>query len=240
MLRVIDRRIDDAVRTFCAKVLGAGGRIVHGGHPKILKPVADHARLWQAPEGPEPPILIYQSERFRDFEPPPGREEMCESGIAEVRWVTSELGAVEARWRVPPTLVVDLLPAQHPNPALCGPLLAMRLQMLLEVSPVATVCIGGMEGIEAEAHLYRLLVNSGRFRGSKDIYVMGSTYGAAARLEGEHICLFDRDHLLGDQAVTSFAPSEQNANAAIQESVNYDDTMLALVKEIGLNQELWT
>jgi hypothetical protein len=230
MHRVIDRRIDDAVRTFCAKVLGAGGRIVHGGHPKIVKPLWDHAKLWCCPEGHEPPILIYQSETFRNAKAPPGRDEMCKSGIAALRWTSADLETVKARWQIPP-LDAELLKGQHPDPALRRPLLAMRLQMLLEACPVAAVCIGGMEGIEAEAHLYRLLVDAELIRGSRDIYVMGSTYGAAARLEGEGINIFDRQQLTKDQALI-FTPTAENANNAIQESIIYDDTMAALVNMI--------
>src|SRR5437868_4448675 len=58
MLRVIDQRIDDAVQSLLAQTIQSGGRVVHGGHPRLFTSIAHQANLWQT-KADEPPIRIY-------------------------------------------------------------------------------------------------------------------------------------------------------------------------------------
>src|SRR5262245_8489308 len=81
MLRVIDQRVDNAVRELMAHVLGDGGRIVHGGHPKIFQPLLHQAGQWKLREGEEPPLHIYQSDLFRNRAAPPGRAALEKTGL---------------------------------------------------------------------------------------------------------------------------------------------------------------
>jgi hypothetical protein len=207
MLRVIGQRVYDAVQSLVAQVLMAGGRLVHGGHPSITNAIAAQAGNWITSAGAlpgegEPPLLLYQSEFFRGKPAPPGREEMAASGFASVRWTPSSLAnsgeegqsiiklyGLQSEW------IEDWLPQQAPPeapPALREALLVMRLQMLLETKPLAAVCIGGMEGIEAEAKLYSDLCRKGRLSGDGTVQVLTSTFGAAAQLEGDQLRLMDQ------------------------------------------------
>jgi hypothetical protein len=195
-LRVIDQRVDDAVQSLVSQTLSAGGRIVHGGHPKITMPIAHQANQWKVLEGIEPPIRIYQSEFFRGAKAPLGRDEIARTGVGAVRWVPADLNQIVERRNIPPDLVERHLPQQAPADAPPGQreaLLAMRIEMLIDSQPTSAICIGGMEGIEAEAWLYLELARLGRIPSADHIHVMGSTYGAAAQLEGEGIRLADQE-----------------------------------------------
>ncbi|MFM9101792.1 MAG: hypothetical protein ACKOPS_10845, partial [Cyanobium sp.] len=168
MLRVIDQRIYDAVQSLVAQVLMAGGRLVHGGHPSITNAIAAQAGNWipsagEKPVAAESPVLLYQSEFFAGKPAPLGREEMEASGFASVRWTASafadshvEGASIIERHGIKQEWIEGWLPnlsAPGAAPALQEALLVMRLQMLLETQPLSAVCIGGMEGIEAEAKL---------------------------------------------------------------------------------------
>ncbi|MFM9102835.1 MAG: hypothetical protein ACKOPS_16550 [Cyanobium sp.] len=188
------------------QVLMAGGRLVHGGHPSITNAIAAQAGNWMpaAGEGPvaaESPVLLYQSEFFAGKAAPPGREEMEASGFARVRWTPSRLAdsqeegaSIIERHGIKPEWIEGWLPHQAApgaSAALREALLVMRLQMLLETQPLAAVCIGGMEGIEAEAKLYSDLCHHGLLPGDGTVQVLASTFGAAAQLEGEQVRLVD-------------------------------------------------
>jgi hypothetical protein len=196
MLRVIDRRVDDAVQSLLSQTLSAGGRIVHGGHPKITMPIAHQANQWKVSEGIDPPIRIYQSEFFRHYEAPLGRDEMARTGTGVVRWVPADLDQILTRREIPFDLVERHLPQQAPPDAKLGQreaLLAMRIEMIIDSQPRSAICIGGMEGIEAEARLYLELAKLGRIPSAAQVQVIGSTYGASAQLEGEGIRLADQE-----------------------------------------------
>lgn len=236
MLRVIDRRVDDAVQSLTAHVLSAGGRIVHGGHPKITLPLAAQAFHWEAAPDEVPPILIYQSRFFEHLPAPPGREQMRNAGTAEIRWVSSDLQETVQRFKIPDVRIKGWLPMQAPSsaaPDLREALLAMRATMLLESKPVAAVCIGGMEGIEAEAHLYWELSKTERIPPAKGIYVAGSTFGAAAKLKGEGILVFDQSALESFEASKAIGPSEETARRDIESRKSYDEAMGSLVAQIA-------
>lgn len=241
MLRVIDQRVFDAVQCLVAQQLAAGGRLVHGGHPTITNAIAAQAGNWRlndaegsaaAGEGAaatEPPVLLYQSEFFAHLQAPPGREEMRQAGFAAVRWTARtiaelQLDGLPLRERFPlrPEWIEAWLPQQAAPgapAALREALLAMRLQMLLETQPRTALCIGGMEGIEAEARLYTDLCDHGLLPGDGDVHVLASSYGAAAQLKG------DRIRLLDDRSRTS----PETARQDLQERLAYDSVMRQFV-----------
>lgn len=237
MLRVIDQRVFDAVQCLVAQVLMAGGRLVHGGHPSITSAIAGQAGHWlpavdERPEEGESPVLLYQSRFFAGKPAPPGREEMAASGFATVRWTPGSLAdtrvdgvPISERFGLRPEWIEAWLPNQAATAApaaLREALLVMRLRMLLDTQPCAAVCIGGMEGIEAEARLYSDLCRYGLLPGDGSVQVLASTFGAAAQLEGDQVRLVDQ------RASTTAATAEMD----LLERIAYDGVMRDLVAEI--------
>lgn len=234
MLRVIDQRVFDAVQCLVAQLLSAGGRLVHGGHPSITNAIAAQAGNWlpssdEVPGEGEPPVLLYQSKFFANKPAPPGREEMAASGFASLRWsaITFAESRVEdrpiiERFGLLPEWIEAWLPKQaapDASPALREALLVMRLQMLLETQPRAAVCIGGMEGLEAEAELYTDLCHHRLLPGDGTVHVLSSTFGAAAQLEGERVRLVD------ERSRSTAATAEMD----LLERLDYDGVMRELV-----------
>ena len=102
-------------------------------------------------------------------------------------------------------------------------LLVMRLLMLLEVQPRLCLCIGGMEGIEAEAQLYLQLVERGLLRAEPRLHVLASTYGAAVQLTDARAQLLEEPH-----------PEPTNPETAVADllrRLSYDETMRAFVAD---------
>lgn len=242
MLRVIDQRVYDAVQCLLAQLLSAGGRLVHGGHPSITNAIAAQAGNWlssadEVPGEGEPPVVLYQSKFFANKPAPPGREEMAASGFASLRWTPISLVESQVedrpiieRFGLRPEWIEAWLPKQaapEASPALREALLVMRLQMLLETQPRAAVCIGGMEGIEAEAELYTDLCTHGLLPGDGTVYVLTSTFGAAAQLESERVRLVD------GRSRSTVATAEMD----LLERLNYDGVMQELVA--GFRPELY-
>jgi hypothetical protein len=100
-------------------------------------------------------------------------------------------------------------------------LLVMRLLMLLEAQPRLCLCIGGMEGIEAEAQLYLQLVERGLLRAEPRLHVLASTYGAAVQLTDARAQLLEEPH-----------PEPTNPETAVADllrRLSYDETMRAFV-----------
>jgi hypothetical protein len=237
MLRVIDQRVYDAVQCLVAQLLSAGGRLVHGGHPSITNAIAAQAGNWLSSsdevvvEG-EPPVVLYQSKFFANKPAPPGREEMSASGFASLRWTPISIAESQVkgmpiieRYGLRQEWIEAWLPKQASSdapPALREALLVMRLQMLLETHPQAAVCIGGMEGIEAEAELYTDLCTHGLLPGDGTVQVLTSTFGAAAKLEG------DRVRLVDGRSRSTVATAEMD----LLERLDYDGVMRELVAQI--------
>jgi hypothetical protein len=61
----------------------------------------------------------------------------------------------------------------------------MRQVMLRQTRPDAMVCIGGMEGVEREAELYRDMIIEAGIRRTASIYALATTGGAAKLLTEE-------------------------------------------------------
>lgn len=236
MNRVIDLRALDAVRSLVAQTLRAGGRILHGGHPTITPAIACHADNWELSGQQQRPVQLYQSSVFRDKPAPAGREAMLEAEFADVRWTPATLE--EATLEVGPLRGQPLLrwlkehnfddgwrehtlAVQGPE-TLREPLLVMRLLMLLEEQPRACLCIGGMEGIEAEAKLYLKLVERGLLLAEPRVHVLGSTFGAAVQLEDQ------RSQLMPEPSPTPTTP--QTAEQDLLRRVVYDETMRQFVR----------
>lgn len=232
MLRLIDQRVFDAVQSLVAQVLAAGGRLVHGGHPTITHAIASQAGNWAVPAGCEPPILLFQSQHFRSSPPPPGRQEMEDAGFAAVRWTPLTLEGCDSRLQQ--AWLDAWLPAQAPSTAPAArheALLAMRLQMLLDTQPRLAICLGGMEGIKAEANLWFDLCQHGLLRGPQRIAAVVSTFGATEQLDEERA-----RRVGGSDDSNSAEPGDTDSPAELTddlfEPVSYDGLMRDLVAGI--------
>ena len=238
MLRVIDQHVYDAVQSLVAQVLMAGGRLVHGGHPSITNAIVGLEGNWMASNGEvvgftEPPVLLYQSEFFEGKPAPPGREEMKASGFASIRWAPSSLAEPHIEslslidsYNLQQVWIESWLPLQAApgaSPALKEALLVMRLLMLFEIQPISAVCIGSMEGIEAEARLYSDLCCHGLLPGDGTVQVLTSTFGVAAQLEGEQVRSVDGRH----------RSTAATAGMDLSDRLDYSGLTRGVVGEIG-------
>jgi SLOG cluster3 family len=168
-LRVEDAafEIEQAVISLGRAVFSEGGELVFGGHPAISPLVAMVAGEYREPryaesskEKPRAPIRIFQSRAFEGFLPDDTLL-MYQLGYATITWVDAANGE-----KFDPNMQYDYPPC--PNS-----LRAMREAMIGSTRPEAMVCIGGMEGVEKEAEIFRAL------RRSAPIYVLERTGGAS-------------------------------------------------------------
>jgi hypothetical protein len=162
--------IEEAVISLARAVFTEGGALVFGGHPTISPLVAMVAGEYITPrlaggseEEVRTPIHIYQSEAYKGYVPDETLM-MFRAGYATLHWTEAVDGE-----RFDPE-------APRDRPRCPKSLRRMREQMIRETAPVAMVCIGGMEGVEEEAKIFREL------RKREPIYVFGETGGAAALL----------------------------------------------------------
>lgn len=141
-------QIEQAVVSLARAVFAAGGRLAFGGHPSISPLVALIAGEYRSAtyaeslkERAPPQVTIYQSEVFREWIPQ-DTDLLIRLGLAEEHWVPAAVGesykpgAGSAHRQCPKSL------------------LAMRARMIEETAPAAMVCIGGMEGVIAEAAMF--------------------------------------------------------------------------------------
>lgn len=246
MLRVIEQRVFAAVQSLVAQVLSAGGRVVHGGHPTIIQAMASQAANWELPAAGDPPILLYQSSFFRELPPPPGRQTMAEQGFAAVRWSPATLQELTVAGRpllmsaggpIEPEWIDAWLPHQaapEATPQRREALLAMRLQMLLDTQPCLAVCVGGMEGIKAEADLWTDLCHHGLLAGPPRIQAITSTFGATDQLNPERA--EQVESLEGFRAFSAAAASPETAPRDLLQPLSYDGLMRDLVAGIAQRQ----
>jgi hypothetical protein len=162
--------IGEAVVGLARAVFVEDGVLVFGGHPAISPLVAMVAGEYISPrlvEGGggevQAPIQIYQSRAFEDYLPDETLM-MFRAGYATLHWTEAVGGE-----RFDPTVPRD-------RPRCPRSLRHMRERMIGETSPLAMVCIGGMEGVEQEVEVFQEL------RPGAPIYVFGETGGAAALL----------------------------------------------------------
>jgi hypothetical protein len=159
--------IEQAVISLARAVFSESGQLVFGGHPAISPLVAMVAGEYRQPryaesheEKPAAPIRIFQSRAFEGFLPNDTLL-MYQLGYATITWIDAANNE-----RFDPTIEHE----QSPCPE---SLRAMREAMIGWTSPAAMVCIGGMEGVEREAELFREL------RSEAPVYVLERTGGAS-------------------------------------------------------------
>lgn len=173
-VRYAEVQIMEAVVSLSRAVIGAGGTLVFGGHPTISPLVAMIAWEYRLPgdaelsntlvgDGvPYSQVVIYQSEAYREVVPH-DTWQLFNSGAARLNWTPAIGGEC-------------FDPRQAGQPQCAESLKRMRLAMLEEQRPVAMVCIGGMEGVEEEAQLFRSVSPS------RPRYAFSCTGGAASLL----------------------------------------------------------
>lgn len=162
--------IEQAVISLARAVFSEGGQLVFGGHPAISPLVAMVAGEYREPryaesreEKPSVPILIFQSRAFEGFLPSDTLL-MYQLGYATITWID----AAENE-KFDPTI-------EYKQPPCPESLRIMREAMIGWTKPEAMVCIGGMEGVEREAEIFRQL------RAEAPIYVLERTGGASLLL----------------------------------------------------------
>jgi hypothetical protein len=159
--------IEQAVISLARAVFSESGQLVFGGHPAISPLVAMVAGEYREPryaestnEKPSAPIRIFQSRAFEGFLPNDTLL-MYQLGYATITWID----AVNNE-KFDPTIEYEESPCPQS-------LRAMRDAMIGSTRPTAMVCIGGMEGVEREAEIFREL------RNDAPLYVLGRTGGAS-------------------------------------------------------------
>lgn len=166
-------QVEQAVISLARAVFSEGGRLVFGGHPSISPLVATVAGEYREPNVAESDkerapaqVVIYQSEVFREIIPDDSRL-LIDLGLATVRW-TDPIGNEAFR--------TGAGSAHHQCP---DSLREMRERMIKDTAPVAMVCVGGMEGVEEEARIFKEL------RTTFPVFTLECTGGAAALIRDE-------------------------------------------------------
>jgi hypothetical protein len=246
MLRVIEIRVQDAVTSLVAHAVGVGGQVVFGGHPAITPMVAATVSAFAADEaGPERPILLYQSEYFRDAQRPVGRKEMQSAGLSKTIWVpdnprdASKAFPVVREWLQPDRFEQIRKGQADPqaDERLVDALVVFRLVMLLHSQPDAGVSMGGMEGIEAEASLYQRLFAKDP---SRKLFALRSTFGASSRLGELGVTSLDEQYFKSNDEESfgepnAFVPTTENQTIDKQllRRIGYDGMMQDFVASVG-------
>jgi hypothetical protein len=160
--------VEQAVVSLVRAVLAEDGHLVFGGHPSISPLVASVAAEYVRPliDINAPRILIYQSRAFEHVLPDETWE-MHQLGYARIVWTPAQRGE-----RFDPAVRMEQC---------LDSLEAMRTALLNDTDPIAMVAIGGMEGVEREAALFRAHVGAARGR-RRAVYVLKTTGGAAEKL----------------------------------------------------------
>jgi hypothetical protein len=159
--------IEQAVISLARAVFSESGQLVFGGHPAISPLVAMVAGEYREPryaesraEKPAAPIRIFQSRAFEGFLPNDTLL-MYQLGYATITWIDAAPNE-----KFDPTIEYKDSPCPQS-------LRAMREAMIEWTRPAAMVCIGGMEGVEGEAEIFREL------RSEAPLYVLERTGGAS-------------------------------------------------------------
>jgi hypothetical protein len=159
--------IEQAVISLARAVFSESGQLVFGGHPAISPLVAMIAGEYREPryaegseEKPSAPIRIFQSRAFEGFLPSDTLL-MYQLGYATITWIDAAKNE-----KFDPNI-------DYKEPPCPESLRIMREAMIGGTRPEAMVCIGGMEGVEREAEIFR------EFRAESPIYVLERTGGAS-------------------------------------------------------------
>ncbi|MEK6374710.1 MAG: hypothetical protein AABO58_18685 [Acidobacteriota bacterium] len=160
----LDLNVDEAVITLARTIFAEGGKLVFGGHPSISPLVLTIASEYVVTSDVEAPLaFIYQSQIFREIIPKKTLV-LEEMGYGRIVWTAAAEGEQlsrdekTGRWLAPRSLE------------------RMRRAMISHTTPAAFVAIGGMEGVEQEADIFREL------RPNAPVFAIESTGGASARL----------------------------------------------------------
>jgi hypothetical protein len=254
MARIIETRVQDAVTSLVVEILRRGGQLAFGGHPAITPMVASAARNFEVKEEGARPILIYQSDKYRDETAPVGRKEMVDQGLAEVIWVPvgrekvrAELAKRQkeapASWFEDPARFAQLCTGQAAPgapPILVEALTLMRIFIFADSRPACTICMGGMEGVTGEFRIYREFLEEKDIAPERRIFALRSTYGATASLDQAGVGFYDREFFTGDaRGQAGLVPErlEVSKNQADIEQqllrrVRYERLMERLVEEV--------
>lgn len=159
--------VEEAVVSLARAVFAEDGGLVFGGHPSISPLVASLAADYYPAElltakNAKLPVLIYQSKCFEGHIPDTTYY-LRDMNFSKVIWTEPEDGER-----------VESAPAGH-RPCQQS-IFHMRDRMIRENELIAMVAIGGMEGVEDEAQRFQAIWKSSQ------VYVLKSTWGAAARL----------------------------------------------------------
>jgi hypothetical protein len=241
MLRVIETRVQDAVASLVTQVLRAGGQLIFGGHPAITPMVASSASTYSVDEEKgETPIVLYQSEYFRDARSPVGRKEMESANLSRTIWVPGNLQEAGEKFSFASEWLNNervrrLRQGQadkNADPKLVDALVGLRLAMLFGSEPNGAVSMGGMEGVEAEALMYRAVANDAR-----PIFALRSTFGVAAKLDEHGITFIDEEFLKRDPINDPFelrpAADRRKIERHLLRRIGYDGIMRELVSRVA-------
>ncbi len=242
MVKLIQDRIQDAVTSLVVRLLRNGGQLSFGGHPSVIPMVEAAATNFSCQDQSHRPILLYQSERFRNAPEPLGRRELERSDVARVLWVPADPWAalerfqLQDRHRLDERTVMELCQrfVQHDSKApqdIAPALAVLRMVMFLHQAPQAILSMGGMEGISAEAGMFQDLRP-----GSPEMptaFALRSTYGAARRMlqeEGQQIQFVDPPNVPEEmlEPTTDLNIIEQQ----LMSPIRYDGVMDDLVKAL--------
>lgn len=215
--------IEQAVISLARAVFSEGGHLVFGGHPTISPLVAMVVGEYREPRFAESgkdrnaaPVEIFQSQAFEGHLPDETLL-MYRLGYASITWVEA---VDNERYQ----------PDAQNNEAPCPRSMErMRTRMLDQSSPDAMVCIGGMEGLEAEV---KLVIEK---LPKMPIYVLERTGGAAGLLRNlypNNLRMIDTEVILRVEKLRADIQSviEQKRHRAL---VPYPLVMQTIVEEIS-------
>jgi hypothetical protein len=202
--------ITQALVATCRAVFAVRGQLVFGGHPSVTPLVMMVAEEY-LPESIEErvrlrhagltPVIAYQSESFRSAMPESTRK-LEDWGLGDLRWV--EPRGQEPLFTPGGTLVHGSAEAA---------LESMRKQMFNETKPVAGIFVGGMEGIRAEAALFREICRR------RPLYFLGAPGGAAQEL--------------AEREPVEFTPASRLTQGELSASRSYPALLQRIVLDIA-------
>lgn len=260
MVRVIETRVRDAVASLVVQLLRAGGQLIFGGQPAVTPMVATAAENFSCNEGEHLPILLFQSEYFRNAAPPIGREEMEARGVAKVVWVpinpeeAIEKLAIDTPYLRDPPRFNDLcIQVEHDSksaPEMVRALAVLRVVMLLKSHPQAILSMGGMEGIGAESAFFQKLYEPEIRDGNASFvqhderrsaaFALKSTYGAGSQLDNARTTFIDEVFFArrGSSSSTREAvlrpqQSAETAETQLMQRIRYDGIMQEFLQELS-------
>lgn len=174
-------QIEEAVIALGRSVFQSGGRIIFGGHPSISPLMAmvatefvasDEVELNKPARKKEKMISIFQSRAFAEVLPKETSQLFAREDV-EIIWTEAIRG--------------EKYDAGRFGEEQCISSLSFMRRLMMDEKIDALVCIGGMEGVQREFHLYQ-----DHFP-TKPVYLFESTGGAAQVLSRQE---FRRDNVI--------------------------------------------